>query len=330
MAPFSVIIATRNRPSQFAQALRSVLSQTCDPLEIIVVNDGSDEEHEVQYHAIIEAAKRPVHFSSLVRRPKGHGAGYARNFAASLASAEYLCFLDDDDFWTDDDYLARIQFARARSHHAPDLIFSNQSAFFGTLRKEGPIWLEGLAARIERSANRPDECGLYRVDVQELLDSGGFCHMNAMIVRRALFDSIGGMDEDIRWEEDHDLFLRLIDRAETMLLSPAFVSQHNIPDPAKRASLTTSLDEIRRRLDQLHVFEKASLFAAHPAIRTHGRQYHGYTLKRIAEALATTGDRRAAAYYARQALAAAPTLKWAGYTVLRMLASSRGVKKRIN
>ena len=153
MATFSVIIATRNRPSLFATALGSVLSQTCDGLEIIVVNDGSDEEYVAQYHAIIEAAKRPVHFSSLVRRPNGHGAGFARNFGASLASSEYLCFLDDDDFWTDDDYLARIQFARARHDRPPDLIFSNQAAFFGNLRKEGPIWLEGLAARLERSAS---------------------------------------------------------------------------------------------------------------------------------------------------------------------------------
>ena len=52
----------------------------------------------------------------------------------------------------------------------------------------------------------------------------------------------------------------------------------------------------------------------HPAIRAHGRQYQGYTLKRIAEALAAAGDKRSAAYYARLALAAAPTMKWAGYT----------------
>ena len=145
-----------------------------------------------------------------------------------------------------------------------------------------------------------------------------------MIVRRALFDAIGGMDEDIRWEEDHDFFLRLIDRAEIMLLSPAIVSQHNIPDPTKRSNLTPLQDEIRRRLDQLRIFEKASLFAAHPAIRAHGRQHQGYTLKRIAEALAAANDYRAAAFYARQALGAAPTLKWAAYTALRLMTAKFG------
>ena len=319
MTTFSVIIATRNRPALFAKALGSVLRQTCDAIEIVVVNDGSDEEHLNAYRKTIDAASRVVQFHSLFRRPKGHGAGYARNFAASKAAGNYLCFLDDDDFWTDDHYLERVQSAIANRERAPDLIFSNQAAFFDNMRKEGPIWLEGLAGRIARSTHDGKEDGFYRVNVCDLLNSGGFCHMNTMIVRRALFDSVGGLDEDIRWEHDHDLFLRLIDRAEVMLLSPAFVSQHNIPNPSKRDNLTTSLDETRRRLDQVRVFEKASLFAARPEIRAHGRRYQGYTLKRIAEALAAAGDRRSAVYYARLALAAAPTIKWLGYSSLLTL-----------
>ena len=171
-------------------------------------------------------------------------------------------------------------------------MFSNQVAFFGDRQKEGPIWLEGLAARLGSAGRRPDGDRLYSVSVEDLVGAGGFCHLNTMIVRRALYDAVGGMDEGIRWECDHDLFLRLIDKAAVMLLSPAVVSRHNIPDPAKAASMTTSLSEVQRRLFQLRVFEKASLFAVHPAIRAHGRQYQGYTLKRIAEALAA-GRRQA-------------------------------------
>ena len=313
MVAFSVIMATRNRPSQFREALRSVLRQTCDDIEIIVVNDGSNEEHLPEYRAIVDAATRPVQFHSLVRRPNGHGQSYAVNFGAAAAMGDYLCSLDDDDVWTDADYLSRIQSAIAQRAAAPDLIFSNQAAFLDNQRKEGPIWLEGLTAKLERAERRPGDDGLYSVSVEDLVGAGGFCHLNTMIVRRALYDAIGGMDESIRWECDHDLFLRLIDKASDMLLSPAVVSRHNIPDLAKPASMTTSLGEVQRRLIQLRVFENAILFAEHPQIRSHCRQYHGYTLKRIAEALALAGDRRSAAYYARLALAAAPTMKWCGY-----------------
>lgn len=312
MPLFSVILATRNRPLLFRSALNSVACQTCDSIEIIVVNDGSDQEHMASYRAIIEATDRPVVVHQLLNRPNGHGQSYAVNVGAAAAKGEYLCFLDDDDLWTDGDYLLRIQKSIAKRKDPPDLIFSSQEAFLNDRRSERPIWLEGLAAQIAASRS-PDECGFYRVTLNELVSSGGFCHMNTMIVRRRLFDSARGMDEGIRWECDHDLFLRLIDKAEVMLLSPVFVARHNIPDPGGMASMTTSLSGIERRLIQLRVFDKAALFAIHPEIRAHGRRYKGYTLKRIVESLVKEREYKAAAFYAREALGAAPTVKWAAY-----------------
>lgn len=314
MGLFSVIIATRNRPALFAEALSSVLRQSCEGVEIIVVNDGSDEVHLLEYRRLIGAAGRAVQFHSLVPRPKGHGQSYALNFGVARATTDYVCFLDDDDCWTDDHYLDHIAAEVAGRDPHPDLLFSNQAAFLGERQREGPIWLEGLTASLERAGRPTSANAFYVVSVKDLVGAGGFCHLNTMVVRRALYDAAGGMDEGLRWECDHDLFLRLIDKAAVMLLSPAVVSRHNIPDPAKAASMTTSLSEVQRRLFQLRVFEKATLFAKHPEIRSHGRRYHGYTLKRIAETLAIAGDRRSAGYYARLALAAAPTLKWSAYT----------------
>jgi len=323
MPLFSTIIATRNRPALFLSALSSVVNQSCKSLEIIVVNDGSDEEHLAEYHRILGEAERPTQFHSLIRRPNGHGQSYALNFGVSQATGDYLCFLDDDDYWIDDSYLERVA-ANIRSREIPpDLVFSNQAAFFGEQQKKGPIWLEGLATKLSREHRRSDEDAFYEVSVDDLVNAGGFCHLNTMIVRSPLYNSAGGMDEGIRWECDHDLFLRLIDRAGTMLLSPVAVSRHNIPDPAKAASITTSLNEVQRRLFQLRVFEKASIFAASPEIRAHGRQHLGFTLKRIAQALVAAHDWSGAAYFGVLALAAAPTLKWAGYTTYVALARIR-------
>jgi glycosyltransferase involved in cell wall biosynthesis len=312
MPIFSVIIATRNRPTLFGRALESVTAQSCESIEIIVINDGSDEGHLEAYRAIIAAATRPVQVHHLLRRPNGHGQSYSVNVGAAAAAGEYLCFLDDDDFWTDHDYLNRIKRSIAKGFDGADLILSSQEAFVNDRRSEGPVWLEGLAAKLA-TLRAPELGGLYHVSVEELVNSGGFCHMNTTIARRTLFAETGGMDEGIRWECDHDLFLRLIDRAEKIFISPAFVARHNIPDPAKAASMTTSLSAIERRLYQLRVFDKAALFARHPAIRAHGRRYKGYTLKRIVESLGAEREYKASAFYAREALGAAPTLKWAAY-----------------
>lgn len=327
MNQFSVVLATRNRPQLFARALSSVLAQTFENIQIIVVNDGSDEEHVACYDSAIDAADRPIQSWHLARRPNGHGQSYSINVGVSQANGEYVCFLDDDDVWTDQAYLARINTAILNSEASPELIFSNQTAYLGDQQKRGPIWLDDLASKLSRSGRSVQANGHLCVSVIDLLGSGGFCHLNTMVVRRSLYNSVNGMDEGLRWECDHDLFLRLIDKAKWMELSPMVVSRHNIPDPASASSMTTSLSDIQRRLYQLRVFDKACLFASHPAIRIHGRQQKGYVLKRIAETLAARQDYSSASFYACEALSVKPTLKWTIYTgtlLLRSLVGRQG------
>jgi glycosyltransferase involved in cell wall biosynthesis len=312
---FSVIIATRNRPAPFRQALESVLAQSWSDIEIIVVNDGSVAEHQPEYDSILRAVEpRPVRSLALIPRPKGHGGSYARNFGASEANAPYLCFLDDDDCWIDRDHLGRARAIIADSTVPVDLYMTNQSAFLRNERQPGPIWIEDLQTILAGFDNRLDYHGAYTVNVDELLQSHGFCHLNTMIVRRQLYQKIGGMEETIRWEEDRDLYLRLIDQANVMKYAPFTVARHNIPDFTKAESMTTMLSDLERRVFQLTVLNRALYLARHPAIRAHARRHKGYTLKRITQSLATARRYTEAAHYAREALRIGPTAKWAGYT----------------
>ena len=312
---FSVIVPTRNRPTLFRQALDSVLSQTWSDLEIIVVNDGSATEHQPEYESVIsQADSSRVRSVTLTSRPKGHGGSYTRNFGAARATAPYLCFLDDDDRWIDGDHLVRAQAVISDSVPVVDLYMTNQDAFLNNEKRPGPIWIENLPTILARSGNRPDRHGAHTVTVNELLQAHGFCHLNTLIVRRALYEEIGGMEETIRWEEDRDLYLRLIDRAATMKYSPMTVARHNVPDPSNAASMTAALSDHERRLFQLAVLDRILYLAQHPAIRAHARRHKAYTLKRIAESFAASGRHAEAAFYAREALGIGPTVKWAGYT----------------
>lgn len=314
MSLFSIIIATRNRPHLFAVALDSVVSQTINSIEIIVVNDGSDEVHFNEYKAIVDTCPRAISLYSLVKRPNGHGQSYALNFGVSKAANEYVCFLDDDDNWSDNSYLLRIEGAIAQRQMKPDLLFSNQAAYFQGRQKMGPIWLEGLSDKLTAKGILASADGLHSVTAEQLIQNGNFCHLNTLIVRRLFYEQVGGMDEGIRWECDHDLYLRLIDQAGLILLSPLVVSRHNIPNPADAASMTTMLNEVQRRVYQLRVFDKASLYSTNSRIRFYGRCRKADTLKRIARVLAKEHEYISAAFYARQALCALPTIKWLLYT----------------
>ncbi len=108
MAPFfSVIVPTRNRPKEFSKALHSILEQTFEDYEVVVVNDGTSREHQPEYNRVELASGEKVSFLHLLERKNGHGHCYGRNHGVSHARGEYICFLDDDDLWTDKEYLGR-------------------------------------------------------------------------------------------------------------------------------------------------------------------------------------------------------------------------------
>jgi glycosyltransferase involved in cell wall biosynthesis len=102
---FSVVIPSCGRPAYLAEALESVLAQTCADFECIVVDDASPEPVPVPDHDPRVRA---------VRRPVNGGAAAARNTGIELATGCYIAFLDDDDVWLPD-RLARALAAHERA-----------------------------------------------------------------------------------------------------------------------------------------------------------------------------------------------------------------------
>lgn len=291
-----------------------MISQSLTDLEVIAVNDGTSADHQVKYDEVFrQVGTSAVRVLTLPEKQGGHGGGHARNVGAGEAQAPYICFLDDDDCWTDPDHLSRAQSVLLGASGLVDLYMSNQVAFQGAKQLKGPIWIEDLADVLGKRDAQPDVSGAYTVTVDDLLRCHGFCHLNTLIVRRGLFEEVGGFEGTIMWEEDRDLYLRLIDRASLIKFSPRFVARHNAPDPARAASMTTRLSELDRRLSQMMVFERACAIVQNTAIRVHSAHHRAYALKRIVESLVASGQHEAAATYAREAFRADPSCKWGVY-----------------
>jgi hypothetical protein len=100
-----------------------------------------------------------------------------------------------------------------------------------------------------------------------------------------------------------------------MLFNPAVVSKHNVPDPTKTLNMTTAVSMLEKRLLQVRVLDKAALLSGNNVISQHSQKHKAYALKKIAEELAQKHNWPLAAYYAREALGAAPSLRWAAYTL---------------
>src|SRR5579871_3325601 len=90
--PVSVIIAHYNRSDRIGAALASINQQTCRPLEVIVVDDASRDEHRSNLKEFASAAR-------ILYLDRNGGPAQARNAGIEAAHGEFLAFLDDDDEW---------------------------------------------------------------------------------------------------------------------------------------------------------------------------------------------------------------------------------------
>jgi glycosyltransferase involved in cell wall biosynthesis len=321
---FTVMIPTRNRPALFARALASVLGQEGAAFEVVVVDDGSAEIHTAAYGATIGADDPKVRFVRLERRPKGHGPSYALNASAQVARGDYLCFLDDDDTWTDSGHLRRAAAVIAGSGE-PDLYMADQAAWVGDAPMTQPVWIEDLLDRVPELPG-PDADGSYAVTLPALLRAHGACHLNTLIIRRAFYEEIGGLDDGLRYANDWEFYLRAIDRARAIRYWPGIVARHNVPVADARVNASTQFTRAERLLIHLQVADRVFQQAGHAELRRHVLRQKTYTLQHLALHHSQSGRHGAASHFARQALAIRPDLRWLATTMrlsLRSLIGSR-------
>ena len=92
----SVIIPAYRAADYIDRAIGSVLNQTIYPKEVIVVDDGSDDNTSVKIEKYTNN-ETPIIINKLYQKNKGAGA--ARNLAIEAATGKYVAFLDSDDEW---------------------------------------------------------------------------------------------------------------------------------------------------------------------------------------------------------------------------------------
>lgn len=126
----SVIIPTYNRADSLPEALETVLSQQPTPDEVIVVDDGSRDNTRAVL-AGYEGRIRAVH-------QENAGAAAARNAGMTLATGDWLAFLDSDDLWTPG--------RMAALHRDLDAAGAGVVAHTGDMRMTGTGYDEGLFA----------------------------------------------------------------------------------------------------------------------------------------------------------------------------------------
>jgi len=293
--------------------LDRIRSQRFTAFEVIVVDDGSSAATRATY---ADAWKNLDGRFRLIELgcpdSPGLGPSLARNTGIDAAAGSIVTFCDDDDFWTSDTHLETMAEVFDADPEI-ELYIANQSAVACDGRVERRDWLPALVERV-RSRRRSHAHG-YRLALEDLLQGGGFAQLNILAVSKATAQAIGGFWTRTSYEEDRDFFWRAVDAARAIFFNPDVVAQHNIPDPARQNNLSRSFTQTERWMISALVSQHIALQVRSGSIRTMCESYEGDILRRLSQHLSSEGRHALGLQYARRALAARMSLKWALYTV---------------
>lgn len=187
MPTISVVIPVYNGEKTIKETIESVLSQTWQDFEILVINDGSTD-------STLEVVKSIPDSRIKIFSYNNAGPSASRNRGISYAAGEFIAFLDADDLWTPDKLEAQLKALQNNPQAAVAYSWTNH------IDKSGNFLRTGSQIAVNGNA------------YEKLLLVNFFEHgSNPLICKQALLE-VGGFDESLRQGEDWEMWLRLAAR----------------------------------------------------------------------------------------------------------------------
>ncbi len=224
--PITVIMPTRNRAAFLREALASVLAQRHQNFELIVIDDGSEDETPDVLAAIDDPRLRVV-------RTAGLGESAARNLGLDIATGEIITFLDDDNLM-DAGWLHAVAWAFDRWPET-------QLLYGARIVEDAP------AMKSEPSGALPNLD--WDAFDRRRLEQGNYIDMNVIALRAGLPDC--RFDETLRSSIDWQLMLTLSSRHEPLEL-PALACVYRTYAPNRICDAPERLEHNRRVRARVH------------------------------------------------------------------------------
>lgn len=193
----SVIMPCFNDAQCVEESVQSVLHQTYEAIELIVVDDGSTDRSPEILASLCEGDKRMRLFSQ-----PNQGGGVARNRGLKEAKGRYVAFLDSDDWWAED-CLEKL--------HSPLIKANADIAYCG--------WMNiGLPGGKGEPFVPPDYS---QADLVELFLGGCLWPVNATLTRIELINRVNGFNAKWKYCQDYALWLEIIPGATVVRVPEA-------------------------------------------------------------------------------------------------------------
>lgn len=229
----SVIICAYNTAAYIAETLDSVLSQTYQDFEIIVINDGSPDN--------MEEVLLPYYDQIIYHKQANRGLSGARNAALKKAGGKYVTLLDSDDVWMPN-YLETMV-SLMETNPSVDLYYPN-ALLFGEHHFNGKIFQDIYPS------TRP-------VTIEGMLKHE-CCPFGAVIFKRNILATVGLFDDTLKSAEDLDLWLRMLQHGYRLDFTEEVLIKYRKRTDSLSGSSSHFFDQVIKVLEKFQKSESST------------------------------------------------------------------------
>lgn len=279
----SVVLPTYNRADVLHRSIRSVLDQTYEDIELIVVDDGSNDETATVVSDIEDSRLE------YIKHETNRGAPAARNTGIAASRSDFIAFQDSDDEWD------------------PRKL-EKQMAMFDRVGPEVGVVYTGVW-RIHDGEKRyvPQPGGGPREgDLSEALSRSNFISLQTAVVRSRCFAETGNFDERLPRLQDWELWIRIAEQYEFRYVDEPLVTAHVRSD-----SISASVDRLADAREQ--IIEKHR--------ERFDTEAFAFQLFRAGHSLLRAGRTRKGRTYLRQAILTDVRVLYCGLFLVSLLGS---------
>lgn len=249
LTPFiSIVIPTYNRADLIPKAIQSVLDQTYQDWELIIVDNFSDDDTKEVIESFAD------HRITMLQLPRTGSVAASRNFGVLHSKGEWIAFLDSDDWW----FPEKLSMVCKAIQKEPDLIYHDLQIVSGH--------------DDEKSKKKTKSRKLKRPIYFDLLENGNAIALSSVLLRKSTFAKVGGMNESPTFFaiEDYDTWLRIALVTERFTRIPRVLGAYRLHDGnigkinslsylsnAMKGHLKHLNDDQLRRYETLYIYQIA-------------------------------------------------------------------------
>ena len=207
----SIVMPTFNRANKIARSIQSVLEQTYQDWELIIIDDGGTDDTG----GLIKRKFAQYEQIYYVKNSVNKGVSHARNTGIKAANGEYIAFLDSDDCWYPYHLENSLEILRNSCYKICSALWDEDRA--GALTYIADVdWFRELLNNVENTFGIKKTEPVWKFDhrfYEFVLTTNFYCfQINTILIEKSIFADVGLFNEELRMSEDMEFLYRVFSK----------------------------------------------------------------------------------------------------------------------